>query len=144
MFHRLLPLKLLCLPVSCLWRKSPITKAFGLSGAVLASWLHGFNFVRNIAAHHARLWNSAIAVPVTIPKTLSNLSRLDNRRPFLYFCLIQFIIKQSEKERLGLPPCNWGEKFKNLPAIFLHIANQAVTLSDMGCIADWGKWDLRQ
>lgn len=28
-----------------------------VSGEVMRSWLRAFNFVRNVAAHHARLWN---------------------------------------------------------------------------------------
>lgn len=38
--------------------KSAIALAFGVpDGDVLRSWIRSFNFVRNVAAHHARLWN---------------------------------------------------------------------------------------
>ena len=32
-------------------------KLGAVNGEVLASWLRAFNFVRNVAAHHSRLWN---------------------------------------------------------------------------------------
>lgn len=38
--------------------KSAIAALYGLpDGEVLRSWIRTFNFVRNVAAHHARLWN---------------------------------------------------------------------------------------
>lgn len=35
--------------------QKPVAKAFGLDGAVLASWLHALSYLRNLAAHHQRL-----------------------------------------------------------------------------------------
>lgn len=34
-----------------------IAKPFGFDGAVLGSWLHALPYLRNLAAHHQRLWN---------------------------------------------------------------------------------------
>ena len=33
-----------------------VAKRYGLGGPVLCSWLKTLNYVRNICAHHARLW----------------------------------------------------------------------------------------
>lgn len=42
---------------------------FGLTdGAVLKSWMRTFNFVRNVCAHHSRLWNRRLPeIPVLPP-----------------------------------------------------------------------------
>jgi abortive infection bacteriophage resistance protein len=38
--------------------KNAIARKYGLQdGEVLRSWLRTFNFIRNVAAHHSRLWN---------------------------------------------------------------------------------------
>ena len=42
--------------------KREIAKAFGLDGTVLGSWLHALSYVRNLAAHHQRLWNRAYTI----------------------------------------------------------------------------------
>ena len=42
--------------------QKPSAKAFGLDGAVLGSWLHALSYVRNLAAHHQRLWNRAYTI----------------------------------------------------------------------------------
>ena len=45
-------------------------KAFGLvDDSIFCSWLHTLNYIRNICAHHARLWNVHIDV---IPKKYYN------------------------------------------------------------------------
>ncbi len=36
---------------------SAVCGGFGLPHPVLTSWLHSLNYIRNICAHHARLWN---------------------------------------------------------------------------------------
>lgn len=46
--------------------RNAIAHAYGLvDGEVLRSWLRTFNFIRNVAAHHSRLWNRTLT---EIPK----------------------------------------------------------------------------
>lgn len=41
---------------------------FGLHRRILVSWLHTLVYVRNICAHHARLWNRELAIAPKAPK----------------------------------------------------------------------------
>ncbi|MCY4458888.1 MAG: Abi family protein [Albidovulum sp.] len=50
-----------------------IAKPFGLDEKVLASIAHHTSHVRNIYAHHGRLWNKRFAVTMTAPKFPANL-----------------------------------------------------------------------
>jgi abortive infection bacteriophage resistance protein len=45
-----------------------IAKTTGLHSAVLRSWLHTFSYVRNLCAHHSRVWNRELAIAMTVPK----------------------------------------------------------------------------
>lgn len=48
--------------------KKVVTHHFGLKSInVLENWMHNFCNIRNICAHHGRLWNRRIAIPITIP-----------------------------------------------------------------------------
>ena len=48
--------------------QASVARAFGpLDGAVLASWLHSFSFIRNVSAHHSRLWNRTTTSPPKLP-----------------------------------------------------------------------------
>lgn len=65
-------------------QKKAVTHHFGLLGNnVLENWMHNFCNIRNICAHHGRLWNRRIAIPITIPnKTKSDF--IVNRRVYPY------------------------------------------------------------
>ena len=45
-----------------------LARSFGIPGEVLISWLTTLNYVRNICAHHGRLWNRELAIKPYIPR----------------------------------------------------------------------------
>ncbi len=47
--------------------KREIAGKFGLHPGVMGSWLHTLVYVRNICAHHARLWNRDLAIAPRLP-----------------------------------------------------------------------------
>jgi abortive infection bacteriophage resistance protein len=54
--------------------RQAIADAYGFDEKVLRSFLHHLTVVRNVCAHHARLWNRRFAVTFTLPrKKPSNL-----------------------------------------------------------------------
>jgi abortive infection bacteriophage resistance protein len=49
--------------------KKAIAKALGLESPLLESWLHTLTVVRNICAHHSRLWNRELGITPAQPKS---------------------------------------------------------------------------
>lgn len=49
--------------------RSAISSAFALDERVLESWLHHLSYVRNVCAHHGRLWNRSLRILPMIPRT---------------------------------------------------------------------------
>lgn len=47
--------------------KRDIAGRFGIHPGVMGSWLHTLVYVRNICAHHARLWNRELAIAPRLP-----------------------------------------------------------------------------
>jgi abortive infection bacteriophage resistance protein len=45
-----------------------ICKPFGINHLVMESWLHTLTYLRNLCAHHARLWNRQFSIKPTIMK----------------------------------------------------------------------------
>lgn len=41
----------------------------GLNAEILESWLKAFNSIRNICAHHSRLWNRELGIAIKIPQS---------------------------------------------------------------------------
>nr|WIE92055.1 Abi family protein [Mesorhizobium sp. WSM4875] len=48
--------------------RQAIAKPFGLDEMILLSLAHHLTYIRNICAHHGRLWNKQITVKMTVPK----------------------------------------------------------------------------
>jgi abortive infection bacteriophage resistance protein len=45
-----------------------IANTIGVHPKVLRNWLHALTIVRNICAHHSRLWNKQLRIQFTVPK----------------------------------------------------------------------------
>lgn len=55
--------------------KRNIAGYFGLPDTVFASWLHSIVYIRNICAHHCRLWNRTLSIRPLMPRS--------PRKPFI-------------------------------------------------------------
>lgn len=110
-----------------------IASMYGVpDGQTFAQWLRSLNFIRNVSAHHSRLWNINVVersmVPTDWPATL------DNARPFFYFCLMQ--------QLLGVicPNSTWGQRLIGLlDGGFPHTPNGALSLDDFGVFSGWAE-----
>lgn len=49
--------------------KKAIAGVFGLAAPVFSSWIHAISAVRNIAAHHGRMWNRVLGIKPVRPKS---------------------------------------------------------------------------
>ncbi|QTD36256.1 Abi family protein [Polaribacter batillariae] len=52
--------------------KRNVANYYGLDVSTFESWLHTLTYVRNICAHHSRLWNKRMSIQPQIPLTPSN------------------------------------------------------------------------
>ena len=48
--------------------KRALANYYGLSDTVMESWLHAIVYVRNICAHHSRLWNKQLRIRPLVPR----------------------------------------------------------------------------
>jgi abortive infection bacteriophage resistance protein len=102
-------------------------------GRAFAQWLRSLNFIRNVSAHHSRLWNINVLELSPVPADWS--PGLNRARPFFYFCLMQHLL------RVICPRSSWGQRFahllhKEFPAAF--------TLGEFGVVPGWEEWPLWQ
>lgn len=52
--------------------KRAIANHFGLDETTFSSWIHCIVYVRNVCAHHTRLWNRVMSISPKIPLTPAN------------------------------------------------------------------------
>ena len=58
--------------------KRNVAKSFALPDTVFDSWLHSLTCVRNMCAHHARVWNSLLKIQPLSPRNPQNTWLSDN------------------------------------------------------------------
>ncbi len=52
--------------------KRDIAQYFGLDDRTFTSWMHGIVYIRNVCAHHSRLWNKKLSIAPVLPVTPVN------------------------------------------------------------------------
>lgn len=53
--------------------RQAIAKVYGLDESVLVSLAHHLTYIRNICAHHGRLWNKQVTVKMIVPTSPASL-----------------------------------------------------------------------
>ena len=105
------------------------------SGQAFAQWLRSLNFIRNVSAHHSRLWNINVLELSPVPAGWP--AELNNAKPFFYFCLMQQLL------RVICPNSSWGQRFRKLQSDEIPtVACQTLSLEELGAYAGWQGWAL--
>lgn len=111
--------------------KDQIARIYGApNGKTFAQWLRSLNFIRNVSAHHSRLWNINILERSPIPSSWP--TELSNARPFFYFCLLQQLLSAI------CPNSTWWHRLIALMENeFPKFPDDLLSVNDMGLIAGW-------
>lgn len=76
--------------------KRRVAKYYGIADSILESWIHSFVYVRNICAHHSRLWNKTLRVIACIPKKTALpfiREKVQNDKVYYILCLIRYMLQ---------------------------------------------------
>jgi abortive infection bacteriophage resistance protein len=110
--------------------RKQIARCFQLPQRVLGSWLHTLTFIRNICAHHARLWNRELSVP---PRWDRNLRAPDGgtdphppRRYFTVAAILTYLCRHVS------PDSRWQESLSTLMNDYREVPREP-----MGFPQDW-------
>lgn len=113
-------------------RQKVIAAAFNLDPKILASWLHALSYLRNLAAHHQRLWNRSYTItPIIAKKYQKDLK--DGTRLYAQIVVIQVLL------RVISPNSGWGRRLAALLDDY-----PSVPLNRLGFPADWRHRELWQ
>ena len=110
-----------------------IASYFALPPKTFCSWLHTMNYVRNICAHHSRLWNRDLNI---VPEKLSFSKRLvwisnpdmvKRSKNYYFFCMINNMLQVAN------PTSQFKTKLKEL----LEEYKNVISLDSMGFPKGW-------
>jgi abortive infection bacteriophage resistance protein len=82
--------------------KIKLANDLNLSVDVLESWLHNLVYIRNICAHHSRIWNRILAIRPKIPKKKEEFQGLNNKKIFFSLCVMQYFLHYIDEEEKSL------------------------------------------
>ncbi len=119
--------------------KTVIAKRYGISDwQIMESWLRTLNYVRNVVAHHNRLWNRNLVDQPKLPKKGempefdSFLNNVDiTSRIYIVLCILAHFIGCI------CPRSSWRARLAGLIKLFPLSAH--VNIEDMGFPTDWDK-----
>jgi len=110
--------------------KKDIAKLFGLPDKVFASWLHCLVYIRNMCAHHARLWNRQVGIKPLFPRRTHNAwidtNDISNRRLYYILSMIIYLLNTVN------PNHTFKQKLEHLFAKYPNVDRAA-----MGFPATW-------
>ncbi len=117
--------------------KKRIADFFELHPTVFTSWLHTLTYVRNICAHHSRLWNRDLAI---VPEKLLKPKRNwigkpfeNNKRVFYFLCTLRYILMRANPgNSMQQKTENLFNKYPTVPIKFLGIPSDG-----NGNLLDW-------
>jgi abortive infection bacteriophage resistance protein len=106
-----------------------IQNIHGINKVVFYKWFHALSGVRNICAHHSRLWNRTLGVSFEVPKGLESFENIKESKNKVFFALsvIEYLLTC-----IGEDEIDFKTKIKNLIKKY-----PKVKLESMGFIENW-------
>jgi abortive infection bacteriophage resistance protein len=115
--------------------KRQISDYFGVADTVLENWLHNIVYIRNVCAHHSRLWNRAMRITAQLPrkprKTWLKNTTIRNDRMYFILCMIRYFLQTVN------PSSTFSQKVRDLLLQFPTVDPNAMNFPK-----DWDKEPL--
>jgi abortive infection bacteriophage resistance protein len=117
--------------------KKRIADFFDLHHVVFTSWLHTLTYVRNICAHHSRLWNRDLAIEPEkllrvkgdwIGKAFEN-----NKRVFYFLCVLRYMLLRANPGNSF--PQKLNDLFNKYPTVPIRYIG--IPSNGKGNLLDW-------
>ncbi|MEJ7746720.1 MAG: Abi family protein [Luteimonas sp.] len=119
--------------------RQAIATPYGLHETPLCSFIENLAYVRNLCAHHGRLWNRALIVgQPALPKNPAALVVQRQRDPKTQFRVYNTLVMLAWLMRRLSPGSDWHLRVRE------HAETRADLWEDMGFPADWQGFDLWQ
>ncbi len=97
-----------------------LSSQLGLPSNVLQSWLFCLNYIRNVCAHHSRLWNRELGIRPLVPDRRNAPEwhvpvTPDNRRMFVVLTLLRWLLRRIA------PQSRWADRLRELLKAYAEI-----------------------
>ena len=112
--------------------RQAIASNFQLDEVVVRAFAHHLTHIRNICAHHGRVWNRKFTLIMTLPKRPQNLSDQFNRDKVEERKIYNTLVMLSWCIRVINPQTTWPQRVKDL-----LVTRSDIDLKAMGVVEGW-------
>jgi abortive infection bacteriophage resistance protein len=105
--------------------RKAIAEAFGFPPQRLVSWFHGLTHLRNLCAHHERIWNRVFRVSPSVPKEEKDYVP-EPKKFYVQALVIQSLLFRISEET------HWGARLADLMA-----EHPGISPGEMGFPLQW-------
>lgn len=125
--------------------QAAVAARYGISDwKVFTSWVRALSYLRNLVAHHSRVWNRSMvsepSMPILtgLPWTAAFSGKPDLlAKPFVYMAIARYLVEQLS------PEADWQRRVADhLQAFPKQASQRKLSVSAMGAPADWEGWWL--
>ena len=117
-----------------------ISKGLGIKKVeILKNWMHGLSSLRNICAHHSRVWNRRFTIGLQFPRSTTypflnrqEIEQLRDNKLFGYLSIILYLLQIISPD----------SSFKTNLLALLENCPRLVSVKDMGFPLDWKTFTL--
>ena len=99
---------------------------FEIDEKILSTWIHTLVYIRNLCAHHSRIWNRMLAIKLMIPNKLAEGKDISNSKIFCVFLIFKKLI---------IIPGEWEKVENNLLQLLKEYDD--IDIKRMGFPVDW-------
>jgi abortive infection bacteriophage resistance protein len=122
--------------------RKAVAASFGVNNAqYFCSWIRSIGFLRNVCAHHSRVWNKGMVDQPLIPKLneypeLNHLitNTLAHQKIYATVSILNLLVKNV------WPNSHWGERFREL--VLQFPSDGVVNITQAGFPANWENEEL--
>lgn len=118
--------------LKCQPDRRTIALIFGINPRIMASWIHAISYLRNLCAHHSRVWNKTFTITPEIVKEHSGFLKHNNK-----FYAQAVVINTFLK--IISPDSKWPHRLRELFDEYPSIPIKAMGFSD-----EWHQEDFWQ
>jgi abortive infection bacteriophage resistance protein len=115
------------------------------NGRIFASWLRSLNYLRNVCAHHCRLWNRNIVDQPRLPSAgeVGWVVRFEGNAHARARCYL-LLVMISQLIGVINPNSSWQRRMGDHLRTFPDLSNLGLNLLGMGAIEGWDAFDCTQ
>jgi len=107
--------------------RQSVAKEYDMPDVLLESWLMTLNIIRNICAHHGRLWNKELRIkPKFPPKNKNPEWHVDPRLTNNHICVIMMILRCMVRKIA--PQSKWHERVQLLINKYPEVSRTSIGL----------------